>query len=141
MCYNLVKNIYSITWKGVKPMADYEFARINYQKYAIIVFLKSYETPFSYLSQIEEELIRYKVAPCTVLFDMLLSMGNTSERFAEAHFNGIEFDKHSFCYVSISKNNELREVSMNFYRGHRETLDYSILNSAQKKLILGGLAI
>ncbi|MCK4260789.1 MAG: type II toxin-antitoxin system RnlB family antitoxin [Halanaerobiales bacterium] len=122
-------------------MNNYEIKRVNYENFSFIVFSQTYETPFSCLKEISKELLSYNAVKCKIVFDMLLNMGNTSERFVEAYFNGDEFEKTSFKCININKKNQLRRISCNYYKENKEMLEYSILNSAQKKMLSRGISI
>lgn len=122
-------------------MENYEVLKIEHSEYAYMVFSESYETPFSYLDKICNELKNYNMLKCKVIFDMLLSMGNTSERFVEAIFDGECFIDATFKYKDIDKKNELRKISTEFFGQKSNILEYSILNSVQKKMINKGIVI
>lgn len=122
-------------------MKNYEIIKIEHSEYECIIFSESYETPFSYLEKICDELKSYNIFNGKVIFDMLLNMGNTSERFAEIIFNGECFVDSTFKYIKIDKKNQLRKISADFLRVNSNILECSILNSVQKKMINKGIAI
>jgi hypothetical protein len=76
-----------------------------------------------------------------IVFDMLLNMGNTSERFLEARFDGDSIDKSSLRYVSIGKKDELRSVTANHLMVNPCFYDNSVLNSLQIKMLTKGIVI
>lgn len=122
-------------------MKNYEIIKIKHSEYKCIIFSQSYQTPFSYLDKICVELKNYNIFNCKVVFDMLLNMGNTSERFAEATFDGECFIDSTFQYIKIDKKNELRKISIEFLKNNSGILECSILNSVQKKMINKGITI
>lgn len=125
----------------MKNYKAFKIRPLEYNDYKFIIFSESYETPFSHLDKISRELKKSKTANCKVIFDMLFNMGNTSERFAEAIFDGSQFINSTFKYVKIDKKNQLRKCSVEFFKKKPEILDCSILNSIQKKMINKGIAI
>jgi len=112
--------------KGVKTMENYKVVKIEHSEYSYMIFSESYETPFSYLDKICDELKNYNMLKCKVIFDMLLNMGNTSERFVETVFDGEYFVDATFKYINIDKKNELRRISTDFFRRKSDALEYSI---------------
>ncbi|SQC40077.1 Uncharacterised protein [Clostridium sporogenes] len=97
-------------------MENYEIIKIRHSEYECIIFSQSYETPFSYLDKICDELKNYNLFNCKVVFDMLLNIGNTSERFAEARFDGECFIDSTFQYIKVDKKNELRKIATDFFK-------------------------
>ena len=63
-----------------------------------------------------EELKKHNISSCSILFDMLLCRGNTSERFTEVFFDRDRIVKESIKYVKIDKDSEIRKISANFMR-------------------------
>ena len=72
---------------------------------------------------------------------MLLSVGNTSQRYAEAIFDGEKFLKSTIKHLDIDKKNNLRKLSLDFFKSNSSILQSSILNSLQIKMINKGIAI
>ena len=69
-----------------------------------------------------------------ILFDLLLSHGNTPDRFFEAIFDGDEISEDSLKSIeSISK--KIKEISLDFYHSQQGFLENSVLSKAQKFLI------
>lgn len=122
-------------------MKNYEILGVSFDDYSFIIISKTNEPPFTFLTEIGEDLSKLKSEKCKVIFDMLYKMGNTSQRFMEAYFNGNEFEKASFSFVKIAKKNEIRDISKNYYMNNKGVLEYSILNSFEKKMIDKGIAI
>lgn len=100
---------------------------------SVIVYSLSYDSPMNYLSSIEKDLADTGVKG-RVCFDLLLSNGNTSDRFYCAFFDG-----NKITYNSIKKETEIPteiyEYSLNFYSDKEEYLTNSVLNKAQRFLI------
>ena len=111
------------------------------KEYDIIVFSQSYESPFSCLDEITKEIREISVSNARILFDTLLSSGNTNERFAEACYTDDNFVLGSFQFVEISKKDQLRKYCAEFFCENREILEFSILTPIQKKLLSKGITI
>lgn len=122
-------------------MKNYEIVRIEYAEYDVMIFSASYETPFLYLEEINKELKNYNIKNSKVVFDMLLNIGNTSERFAEAVFDGECLVDSTFKFAKVDKKDQLRKISTEFFMKKSVILEYSILSSVQKKLINKGISI
>ncbi|WP_017825439.1 type II toxin-antitoxin system RnlB family antitoxin [Clostridium botulinum] len=106
-----------------------------------IIFSTTYVSPLDFIKDIENELrnvINYSVE---VVFDLLLSSGNSQERFGRINYTGNEFDMKSFQFINVPKKNDLRKVAVSYYKDKDENLDNSILTSMQKKMIKKGIAI
>ncbi|MCY6355181.1 type II toxin-antitoxin system RnlB family antitoxin [Clostridium sp. ZS2-4] len=122
-------------------MGKYEIIEINHNQYEFIIFSESYETPLLYLDEICDELKNYNVHKCKVIFDMLLNMGNTSERYAEVIFDGGKFINATFQYIKIDRRDKLRKKAIEILKEKPYILEDSILNSVQKKMINKGIVI
>lgn len=120
-------------------MKCYNIEAIEADKY--IVFSTSYVSPLEFIKDIEIELsklVNYKIE---IIFDLLLSSGNSSKRFAKINYDGKHLDRKSFKFISIDKKDNLRKVSADHYKYKGELVEQSILSSIQKKLITNGIAI
>ena len=122
-------------------MKTYDIIRIENEDYKFIVFSTTYESPLAYAEEISKDLSYYNIKEAKVIFDMLLNMGNESDRFTEAYFDGNKFDISSFKSIDVSKKSKLRKISCNYFKTNMELLEYSILNSMQKKMLAHGLTI
>lgn len=122
-------------------MKEYNILKVNNDDYKVIIFSTSYETPLLYLEDISNELKSQNLSNCKVIFDMLLCKGNTTERYTEAIFDGKQFIKSSFKYVKVGKKDELRRISLNFFKSNILVLNNSILTSLQIKMINKGIVI
>lgn len=69
-----------------------------------------------------------------ILFDLLLSHGNTPDRFFEAMFDGHELIEDSLKSVA-SIPEKIKEISSDFYYSRQNYLENSVLSRAQKFLI------
>ena len=93
------------------------------------------------MEEIAAEVKKNNIHDARVLFDSLLSIGNTSERFAEASFVGEKFVLNSFKFVEIKKNNMIRKFCARFFNENGNMLEYSILTPIQKELLRKGATI
>ena len=75
----------------------------------------------------------------SVLFDQLLQVGSTKERFIRLTFTGVDFDYNSIINIpedAIAM--EIKSVISDYLRNNTLLLKYSILVSAQKEQIING---
>ncbi|MBP0726757.1 type II toxin-antitoxin system RnlB family antitoxin [Bacillus sp. RG28] len=122
-------------------MKNFDLETIDNSEYNFVIYSTSFETPFACIDEITEQLKQNDNRNFKVLFDLLLSIGNTSERFVEANFNGEILEKSTFKFVSLDKKNNLRIKSRDYYSNHLFLLENSVLNSAQIKLLSKGICI
>lgn len=61
-------------------MCQFKIVPLEEQQYDVVIFSESYDSPFSCLEEITEEVKKNNIHDARVLFDSLLSSGNTSER-------------------------------------------------------------
>lgn len=123
-------------------MKRYDIKVINENSKEIcIVFSISYLSPLKFIKNIENELVNLIGEESDILFDFFLSSGNTPERFARVRFNGNSFDNDSFEYIKVEKGHSLRILSAQYYRDSNSDLDFSFINSVQRKMITRGIAI
>lgn len=120
-------------------MKCYNIEAIEADRY--IVFSTNYVSPLEFIKDIEIELSKLVDYKIEIIFDLLLSCGNNSKRFAKINYDGKHFDRKSFKFISIDKKDNLRKVSANHYKYKGELVEQSILSSIQKKLITNGIAI
>ncbi len=106
-----------------------------------IVFSTSFMSPLDSLRKIEEELSTQINGEKEIIFDLLLSNGNNSNRYGKAVYDGQKFKFRSFEIVNTPKGSDLRKFSTQYYKEHIEFINNSILSSAQKYLITNGICI
>ena len=122
-------------------MKQFKIVPLEGKEYDIIVFSQSYESPFSCLDEITKEIREYNISNAKILFDTLLSSGNTNERFAEAVYSNENFIAGSFQFVNISKKDYLRKYCAEYFCENKDILEYSILTPIQKKMLSKGFTI
>ncbi|MBU3196727.1 type II toxin-antitoxin system RnlB family antitoxin [Clostridium algidicarnis] len=121
-------------------MKRYEISILNEEKKCMI-FSTTYASPLDFIKDIENDLKSIVNYSIEVVFDFLLSSGNSKERFGKINYTGSGFDMKSFQFINVPKKNDLRKVSVSYYKNKDENLDNSILTSMQKKMIKKGIAI
>ena len=121
-------------------MKKYEITVLR-EENQYIIFSTTYISPLDFIKDIEKDMkdiVNYNVE---VVFDFLLSSGNSKERFGKINYNSNGFDMRSFEFINVPKKNKLREISANYYKDKNENLDNSILTTIQKKMIKKGIVI
>ncbi len=114
----------------------YRLKKVNLSSFVgYIVFSISEIKPYEELNQLEHELSNKKFEG-NVIFDLLLSNGNNSNRFMEALFDGKKLKRSSFNIINVDK--KIKRKSVNFYKLHLHLIENSILSSSQKFLIKKG---
>lgn len=109
--------------------------------YDCVILASSFDSPINDLDAIVKELSENHLSKGKILFDLLLSVGNSSERFIEAQFLENKFIMNSFRCVSIPKESEIRKIITRYVSSKPCVLEYSILNNMQKRIIRKGIAI
>ncbi|MCI6018109.1 MAG: type II toxin-antitoxin system RnlB family antitoxin [Clostridiales bacterium] len=121
-------------------MEAFDIIVVNEDKKSILVVMKTSESPFDYISEIELEL-RERCYIGAVIIDELLHSGNTEERFIKGYFDGKHFDSSQFAYETVDKKSKLREHICLYLFSDKESRELSILTSRQQKLIEHGCII
>jgi hypothetical protein len=115
----------------------YHIEKTSKIPYHCIILSTSYKSPIDQLDILERDL-RAKEINGDVLFDLLLSHGNTPDRFYKLSFDGIKINMDSFKKVeSVSK--EIRAITNNFYRDHQHLLKNSMLSNHHKFFLKKGV--
>ncbi|BHH83760.1 type II toxin-antitoxin system RnlB family antitoxin [Desulforhopalus sp. 52FAK] len=111
----------------------YHIHKYNTDNLSAVIFSTNVDSPMNYLGSVEEELHKNGVKG-NVLFDLLLSTGNTSERYYSAFFDGDKLVENSIKKFKNPSKDILKE-SLLFYHQKSHFLKNSVLNKAQKYLI------
>lgn len=119
----------------------FRIVELGLDKYMAIVYSCSYDSPLSYLLDIEKQIRELGIGDGYILFDTLLSKGNISTRFFEAKFEDGKFIKSSFQNIEVSKKSEIRKKSSDFFRESGINLNNSLLTEVQKRIIYKGFAL
>lgn len=78
-----------------------------------------------------------------ILIDWMTSVGcKNSERFLEAQITGGKIDPESLVHITLKRNDDIRVLSNRTLVHHSpESLETSVLNKMQKKMLLKGLSL
>jgi hypothetical protein len=111
----------------------FEIGSLNKRKKQAIVYSTNYLRMEEYMNEValflKEKSFRGKV-----IFDLLLSNGNSFNRFIEVFFNGDNFDSKTIKVINNIDDNIINK-SLDFYNSHLSLLENSVLSKAQKFLI------
>lgn len=119
----------------------YDIQKLNGLSYDYIVFNRSIDSATHYIKHIADNVKEENKDIIIFLFDNLLRQGNEEGRYIKVIWSYKEDDIIEMNLARISKKDEIRKTSMEYFKEQKELIEYSILNSAQKKLILKGVAI
>ena len=117
----------------------FHIQQIDLRNYSVIVYSGSYDSPLSYLLDIEKQIRELGIGDGYILFDTLLSKGNISTRFFEAKFKDGKFIKSSFKNIEVAINSEIRKKACEFYKESGINLNNSLLTEVQKTTINKGI--
>jgi len=98
-----------------------------------VVYSLSYDSPMNHLPSIELEL-EQNGTKGDVFFDLLLSNGNTSDRFYQAFFDGKRLVETTIKQVS-NPSETIQAKALDFYHQRIKHLNTSVLTKTQKFLI------
>lgn len=122
-------------------LVTFELQKINQPSvYSYLILSTSYFNPLDDLDQLEEEL-RASLGDKflgKILFDLLLSNGNSSNRFIEATFNGKELDYSSFK-VPSDVDLQIKKLSSSYYSNNELLKDSAVVSDSFKFLLKKGL--
>lgn len=102
----------------------------------VLVFSTSYINPLEYRLEIESWLSKKKKQE--VIFDLLLTNGNTVNRYVKAEFKENGLTNFKKC---LTLNNDIKAISNKFYMTNKHLLNNSILSKSQKFLAERGKLI
>lgn len=111
-------------------MSIYCIKHKKMEKYEAVVYATSYRNPFEEIGKIETDVTNQIPNSGFILFDMLLSNGDSFNRFVEAFFDGSKIQKDTIKVVDIEK--PLINTINNFYNGKAAELDNSVLTRSEK---------
>ncbi len=111
----------------------YHIKKLNTDSYLYIILSKSYVSPIDEIEELERDLEKMS-AKGKIIFDLLLSNGDSPDRYFEAEFDGKKIIRNTFKQINlISRTIEM--ASVNFYRESFHLLENSVL-TRQKKFLL-----
>lgn len=112
-------------------MINYNIDFHKCYKYSAVVYSASYINPFESIADITDEMKVNLSNAGFVLFDLLLSNGDSFNRFAEAYFDGHEIKRDTICVVSLNDKKQLKRINSH-YRGRTAELNNSVLTPSEK---------
>ncbi|MCP1136296.1 type II toxin-antitoxin system RnlB family antitoxin [Paenibacillus polysaccharolyticus] len=119
----------------------FELQKINQPSvYSFLILSTSYFNPLDDLDQLEEEL-RVSLGENflgKILFDLLLTNGNSSNRFIEATFEGNAFDQSSFK-VPSNVDLKIKKLSSSYYSNNELFINSVVVSDSFKFLLKKGL--
>lgn len=126
-------------------MERYVLLKLNEEisDYSCMIVATSYSDPLESMEQIAllEANLKNECVQGTILFDMLTCVGDNSERYLTLAFDGTTFDLDSCQFIQVSKESNVRKLSMNAFQQLKDNLCNTVLNSKQINLLLHGVAI
>lgn len=114
------------------------------------IIINTSDTGFDYIEYILDDIKSItKEKDITIIFDHLLHNGDSSNRFIIAKYKIYDNLYNPMVIptqlesklLNIPKKNIIREISCNYFKTKPNLIEYSILNSVQKKMILKGIVI
>ena len=109
-----------------------------------IVMATTYKDPLddiNVINQIENDLREMNITEGKIMFDLLTSIGDNSERFSTIFFDGSKFNLTSYAVIQVSKKSDIRKSMTPFLNKLDNQLENTVLNSTQIKLIRNGITI
>lgn len=117
-------------------MNDFYIYEMYENEFVALIVINSLDSPLTLLNNLQE-LLNAKNIKGKVLIDQLLHSGNTSERYISINFQDNQL---KVSYVNVPKHSEYRNLSRDILCNNN-LIEYSILTSVQKKMLLKGIAI
>lgn len=112
-------------------MKNYSIDFHQYDKYAAIIYASSYISPFDSLYEITND-IKLKIENAGyILFDLLLTNGDSFNRFAEAYYDGYEIRESSIKVISLKVPDDLKYINAHYF-GRAKELNNSVLPPTER---------
>ena len=106
-------------------MNNFKIIFEQFSKYSAVVCAVSYINPIEDIQSISKELREHLSSNSYILFDLLLSNGDSFNRFAEAFFDGNNITTDSIHIVKVPSD-ELQRIN-HYYRGKVKELSKGVL--------------
>jgi hypothetical protein len=114
-------------------MKNYKILKLKNLDFSYLVLSTSYVNPLDYVEDIVKKI--KENSSMRILFDLLLSNGDSDNRFIEATFDGKKLDNFRACQnVDL----EIKKASVRYYQENTKLLDNSVLSRPHKYLIRKG---
>ncbi len=123
-------------------MKNYDVVQIYDNKRKIlIIFSTNYVSPLKELNKIQS-LIRdlYKDIS-EIYFDFLLCNRNGQQRYAKIECVDGILDYKKFSYISVNKENRIRELSAKYYRENERNLDWTYAGEEVRKMLINNIVL
>jgi len=126
---------------------NYHIQKLNLDEtgYDYIIFSRDCYSTMNYIKEILSDIDRIEEDDCSVkiIFDNLLHNGTSNDRYIEMQYNCMfkSYEGSSIRFKEVSKKHLLRKISIEYYKEQPQLIEYSILNSVQKKMLLKGMII
>ena len=118
----------------------YEIIKYNCDNYACIVIPTSVTNPLENINTLVDQLNKENINSGRILFDFIISSGNSKERYASVQYNnGFVYD--SFEYVDVELDNPIRKKSADYLRMKVEKKEFPMLSGSQISLLKNGFTI
>ena len=111
----------------------YHIEKLRTKRYPCIIFSKSYISPIDEIDQLENDLGKIGIKG-KVVFDLLLSNGDTPDRYFEADFDGKQINRSSIKQINTIPI-KIKTASISFYKESIHLIENSVLTK-QKKFLL-----
>lgn len=119
-------------------MKKYNIIKLNNDsQYACLILLCNANSPYDYLEQIADELVKIKVGG-EILIDQILHSGNNQKRFIAFELNDGRLVNGE--YREIKKDSVYRKTACEYLKTSK-LVDSSILTSIQKRMSNKGIVI
>ncbi len=111
----------------------FEIGSLDKRKKQAIIYSTNYLRLEEYVNEVAF-LLKEKSFKGKVIFDLLLSNGNSFNRYIEMLFDGDNFEIKTTRIINDIDDNIINN-SLDFYSSHESYLDNSVLSKSQKFLI------
>lgn len=118
----------------------YEIIKYDCDNYACIVVPTAVSNPLEQINVLVEQLKKHQIKTGRVLFDFIISSGNTKERYASVQYDD-GFLYNSFEYVDVKADDPIRKLTADFLRMKIESREVTMLSSLQVSLLKKGYTL
>ena len=144
MCQWAAKIIIYPEYRVVKPqkiclmkegscVMNYFIEYTTLGKYQAIIYAASYINPINAIKEVGSSISEKLPNGGHILFDLLLSNGDSFNRFAEAYFDGRLIKRDSISIVCLKDFSQLQHLNAH-YKGRSKELNNSVLSPRERFL-------